>query len=134
MGAPRTKEDLQQPIAVQAQESINLDHKDSRALGGSGSLTEVPKAVSAFANSDGGVIVYGIRGNDHIPQSIDDGIDNKQMPKERLEQLITSNVSPHRAMIEPMCTRAVDRFLAVEMVVDAATAFQSWSALAARSF
>lgn len=58
---------------------------------------ELAKDVSAFANSAGGTLVYGIEesgGPPAVPKRIDDGIDPAEMSRERLEDLITSNISP----------------------------------------
>jgi len=55
---------------------------------------EISKDVSAFANSDGGVIVYGIVEQEHRPQSLDTGIDHTRWPREWLESTIQSNVAP----------------------------------------
>ena len=80
------------------EESLHLDYK------GAGSLAkttqkkeEIVKDVTAFANSDGGVIIYGVRENSaadkkHRPIGIDP-INRAEYSKEWLEQVI-SNASP----------------------------------------
>jgi len=35
---------------------------------------EISKDVSAFANSDGGTIIYGIEEEGHLPKRIDGGV------------------------------------------------------------
>jgi hypothetical protein len=81
------------------EENIHLDYK------GSGSISKTPdkkkeisKDVSAFANSDGGTIIYGVRefdeiGKTHLPEKIDP-IDANEYSKEWLEQIISSTISP----------------------------------------
>jgi hypothetical protein len=90
------EEDLLELINTQTQESITLDYKDSAALQKTQSRkTEISKDVSAFANSAGGTIVYGISEdpNDrHFPGSIDSGCDPSDITMEWLEQVINSNI------------------------------------------
>lgn len=95
MNIPEKKTDLQWLIDNQVQENIHLDYKDSRALSKS-NISEICKDVSAFANSDGGMIIYGIREdeNGHFPKNIDAGVDNKIINKEWLENSINSNINP----------------------------------------
>ena len=54
-----TLQDIDQLIATQTQESLHLDYKDSRAIDKS-KREEISKDVSAFANADGGTIIYGV--------------------------------------------------------------------------
>ena len=82
-------------------ESLRLDFKASKLF------TEPPERVaenlsaevSAFANTEGGTIVIGIverrEGKSRIAERIDDGVLVETWPPERLEQLVTSNVSPY---------------------------------------
>lgn len=53
--------DLDELIASGQRESETLEYKDASTRLGGDSLNEVAKDVSAFANSLGGVIVYGVR-------------------------------------------------------------------------
>lgn len=80
------------------EESLHLDYKAA------GSLAKVPqkrdeivKDVTAFANSDGGVIVYGVReDSDHARRHLPSGIDpinRADFSKEWLEQVI-ANAAP----------------------------------------
>ncbi|MFN8440107.1 MAG: ATP-binding protein [Caldilineaceae bacterium] len=85
--------DLENLILNQVQESLHLDYKNSDAID-SGKKNDISKDVSAFANSDGGSIVYGISETDHLPVSIDGGVDHKKYSREWLEQVINSNVFP----------------------------------------
>jgi predicted HTH transcriptional regulator len=61
-----TKSDLDRLIADDIQESLTLDYKDARALGKTDpQRNELCKDVSAFANSAGGQIIYGIQEKGH---------------------------------------------------------------------
>ena len=90
---PETVVDLEELIRVQAQESLHLEYKDSRALDPN-KRGEIAKDVSAFANSDGGLLIYGIREDGHIPVAIDQGADDTKISREWLEQILLSNISP----------------------------------------
>ena len=66
--------DLKFLIANKEKESLILDYKASSALASSdGKKNELSKDVSAFANSAGGTLVYGIQEDGHFPVSIDSG-------------------------------------------------------------
>ena len=64
-------------IANQVEENIHLDYKGGDSLQKTdGKKKELSKDVSAFANSDGGTIIYGIKEFDdvarrHLPEKID---------------------------------------------------------------
>jgi hypothetical protein len=85
--------DINNLIVVQVQESLHLDYKSSDAIDGNKKV-EISKDVSAFANSDGGSIVYGITEAGHLPVTIDAGVDHKKYSREWIEQVINSNVFP----------------------------------------
>jgi len=93
MDVPDKREDLELLIQQQVQESLHLDYKRSASLSKSGQK-EIPKDVSAFANSDGGMIIYGIEELGHLPIRIDDGASNSIITREWIEQAILSNISP----------------------------------------
>lgn len=84
-------------IENKIEENLNLDYKASGSLQRNDKKTnEISKDVSAFANSDGGTIIYGIKEdqiNRHLPESIDP-INRKEISKEWLEQIIQSKVRP----------------------------------------
>ena len=63
------KEDLQRLIDEGVEENWQLDYKSSLALNKE-RKTEIAKDVSAFANSGGGIIVYGICEDEqnHLPE------------------------------------------------------------------
>jgi len=88
------KADLDRLIAEDIQESLTLDYKASPALAkDSKSRDELCKDVTAFANSAGGQIVYGIEEDKHVPTKLDDGAD-LSITKEWIEQVIDSRVQP----------------------------------------
>lgn len=90
-----TRERLQQLIERGEPESLHLDYKRSAALLEGKMREEITKDVSAFANADGGTLIYGIvEGRDRLPERIDDGLSADQMTAERLEDLILGNTSP----------------------------------------
>lgn len=90
-----TEADLQALIDNQVQESLHLDYKQSRALAKSEPCrTEISKDVAAFANSDGGRIIYGIAEKNHYAEAIDEGVNAREFNREWLEQIISSNIQP----------------------------------------
>src|SRR3989339_2090926 len=94
-----TVSDIQKLIDNQIEESIHLEYKQSDAFGKTdGKKKEISKDVSSFANSDGGIIIYGIRefndkDKNHLPEKIDP-IDRLVFSKEWIENIITGNISP----------------------------------------
>lgn len=89
---PKTLQEVQNLITTQVMENIHLDYKESRAL--NGKPGDIAKDISAFANSDGGVIIYGVREDQHLPVDIDDGTDHTVKTREWLENVIVSNITP----------------------------------------
>ena len=86
-------------IQNQVEENLRLDYKAADSLGtNEAKKKEISKDVSAFANSDGGTIIYGIRefneqAKRHLPEKIDP-VDRTVISKEWLEQVINSNIQP----------------------------------------
>ncbi len=74
-----TEDDLLSMKADQIEESVSLEFKRSQALGRSErTKKELSKDISAFANSTGGDIVYGVAEDGKPPSrfgDIDEGID-----------------------------------------------------------
>ncbi|MCX5818779.1 MAG: ATP-binding protein [Deltaproteobacteria bacterium] len=93
METPQNIDDLKLLIKNEVQENIHLDYKDSRAIDGN-KRHEIAKDVSAFANSDGGLLIYGIREENHLPTSLDEGVDHIKYSREWLEEVITGNIVP----------------------------------------
>ena len=57
-----TEEDINQLISTKTEESIHLDFKQAEALSKNDKKkSEIAKDISAFANSDGGIVIYGLK-------------------------------------------------------------------------
>jgi hypothetical protein len=85
--------DIEELIRNQTQENLELDYKACAALAKTDARkTELSKDVSAFANSAGGTIVYGVHEQNHVPTAIDVGYDQNDISKEWLEQVINSGI------------------------------------------
>jgi hypothetical protein len=84
---------LQRLISDGVGESLTLDNKAGAALTPrtEGVKKEMGKDVSAFANSAGGTIVYGLAESDHLPTAVE-GIDPALVTREWLDQVITSRI------------------------------------------
>jgi hypothetical protein len=100
---PETEEDLQRLVDDNVPEDVHLDYKASEALA-LPEKNEILKDISSFANSDGGIIIYGIseagikEDKKHPPPTIflDNGIDSfSKCNKEWLERIIhNGSISP----------------------------------------
>jgi len=109
---------LQRYITDQIEENLTLDYKASDALAKTdGKRKEVTKDVSAFANSAGGIIIYGMREYDeaarkHLPEKLDP-IDRNQFSKEWLEQVI-GNIRPRieAMLIHPVSLNGISTHVA----------------------
>lgn len=95
---PWTYARILQLIDETVEESLHLDYKAAGALAKvPQKKDEIVKDVTAFANSDGGMIIYGVREHTdmerrHLPAAIDP-IHRRDFSKEWLEQVI-SNAAP----------------------------------------
>ena len=88
-----TERDLQELIRDQVSESLTLDYKASPAMQRTDAKkAELSKDVSAFANSAGGILVYGIVENGHVPTNLDDGFDPNEISKEWIEHVLNSRI------------------------------------------
>ncbi|GAB1270231.1 ATP-binding protein [Aurantivibrio infirmus] len=100
-----TEADLIELIRNKVQESIELDYKACASLQKTDKKkTEISKDVSAMANSAGGILIYGVIENGHIPVEIDEGFDPSEISKEWLEQIISSRIQRkiENIMIKPI--------------------------------
>ncbi|MEH2420158.1 MAG: ATP-binding protein [Nostoc sp.] len=88
------EEDIELLIQTGVQESLTLDYKRCESLDkrNPNRKKDLSKDVSAFANSAGGVIVYGVIEINHLPTGIDSGYDPKDITREWLEQVINSTI------------------------------------------
>ena len=90
---PRSIDEVQRLIDEDIQESLHLDYKDSRGLTRK-TRDEIVKDVTAFANADGGIIIYGVEEKGHLPIKIDDGVEDSDMNREWLDQILSANITP----------------------------------------
>lgn len=91
-----TKQRIDQMIADGVEENLRLDYKRAASLSKSEERKkiEVTKDVSSFANSGGGVLVYGVaefedEQRKHLPERLDP-IKRAEISKEWLDQVIQS--------------------------------------------
>ena len=106
---------------VGERESLTLDYKASAALTkDSSKKNDLSKDVSAFANSAGGILVYGMLDDKHVPTSIDVGLDPNVITKEWLESVIKSTIRPivDGVIIKPIDvpTKGADRVVYVVQI------------------
>ena len=91
-----TREDLQAFVDAGEPEGIHREYKASTVLHRD-RKDELTKVVTAFANSDGGILIFGIVESNEkppVPAGIDDGVGPEGMSRETLDQLLVSNISP----------------------------------------
>lgn len=92
-------EHLQALVDNKAAEDLHIEYKESRLLAKKDNCVgELTKTVSAFNNSDGGVIVIGMRerreGKKRYPGGFDEGVCESDFNKTWLVQIINSNINP----------------------------------------
>ncbi|MGI8380419.1 AlbA family DNA-binding domain-containing protein [Priestia megaterium] len=88
-----TESDILELINNEIPESLNLDYKRIDSLGKSdGKKNEISKDVSSFANSAGGILIYGVVEDGNVPTSIDGGVDPNVISKEWIEHVINSRI------------------------------------------
>src|SRR6266851_6119899 len=94
----KNKADLDRLLTDDIKESLTLDYKRAAALAKTTPKrdSELFKDVSAFANSAGGQIVYGIEEEGPHPKRVQDvdAINPAEVSREWIEQVIDSNVQP----------------------------------------
>ncbi|MFI5204010.1 MAG: helix-turn-helix domain-containing protein [Flavobacteriales bacterium] len=89
-----TEQTIKEIIDSNLEESINIEFKSGNALSKETiAKKEISKDISAFANSDGGLIFYGINEENHVASSMS-FIDGNTFTKEWLENIIISNIQP----------------------------------------
>ncbi len=84
-------------------ESLHLEYKASGAVdkADNNKKLEMARDVSAFANADGGQIIYGMTEKDHDPTGLDKGLDPKAYPEIWFEQVLQQHVTPTIAGLKP---------------------------------
>lgn len=94
---------IQSYIDGKIEENLNLDYKGAGALARTPqALADISKHISAFANSAGGLVIYGIKEFDakdkkHLPEKIDP-IDRRKFSREWLEQII-ADIQPRPTVL-----------------------------------
>lgn len=80
-------------ITNEIEESLHIEYKSSGALSKADSVKkEISKDVSAFANSDGGIIIYGMSEKEHKASELS-FINGNIFTKEWLEQVISTTIN-----------------------------------------
>ncbi len=126
-----TEVELQQHITDAIPESLNLDYKASGSLAKTNDKrAEITKDVSAMANSDGGVIIYGISEDRNVTPPVPGQItpvDASVISKEWLEHVI-NNIRPRLTgfVIHPVqLSSAPNHFAYVVEIPQSTTAHQA---------
>lgn len=98
------EENLKELISNEIAEDLHIEYKESRLLAREPQsakddcIEKLTKTVSSFNNSDGGVIVIGMKArredNRNCPEDFDDGFTESDFSKTWLVQVINSNISP----------------------------------------
>lgn len=97
---------LSELISIGERESITLDYKASAGLAKDDKKKNgLSKDVSAFANSAGGVLVYGMLEDKHVPTEVDVGLDRDVLTKEWLESVIKGVIHP---TVDGLVIRQID--------------------------
>lgn len=95
-----TVKELYSLITNEIEESIHLDFKSAKSLDKSDrKKSDIAKDVSAFANSDGGIIIYGMNEENHKPKELS-FVDGNLYNKEWLENVIDGNIQQRISDIE----------------------------------
>lgn len=87
-----TEADALEIVTNQLEESVSLDFKAGQALQKKDkNKDEIAKDVSAFANSAGGLIIYGITETNHRASGFEP-VDGNDITKEWIEQIINTRI------------------------------------------
>lgn len=117
--------DVQFLIDNQIEESIHLDFKAGGALSKeSAKKKELSKDVAAFANSDGGIIIYGLSEQNHVASSFS-FIDGNEFTKEWLEQIINTTINRRINGVEIFPIRKDNDFLKTLYIVKIPRSFDA---------
>ena len=125
--------DLQSLISDGVEEGTQLDYKSGIDKTKEKWKSEIAKDVSAMANSNGGVIIYGIKEYDeedkrYLPEKIVP-LDTTMISRETLMQVITNNISPKIEGVEiqtiTVCQEKPNEVVYVITIPQSSTAHQS---------
>ncbi|MCE2617121.1 AlbA family DNA-binding domain-containing protein [Phocaeicola oris] len=100
----KTIEDIRLLISNAVEESTEMEYKRSFADDKQKRREDIAKDISAMANANGGIIIYGLNQKETtkehaIPEEIKP-IPSDSMSKDQLAQIISSNISPRIKDIE----------------------------------
>lgn len=114
-----TIEDINRLIDEGVEESTTLEYKSCIDNSTKHWKLEMAKDVSAMANANGGIIIYGIKEYDeedkrHLPEKVTP-LDSTRISKETIAQVISDNISPKINAIEIDCI-VVDKVKTNEVV------------------
>lgn len=92
----KTEAEIEALHADGVRESLHLEYKASGAVdkADNSKKLEMARDVSAFANADGGQIIYGMTEKDHDPTGLDKGLDPKAYPEIWFEQVLQQHITP----------------------------------------
>ncbi|MBU0759844.1 MAG: ATP-binding protein [Candidatus Omnitrophica bacterium] len=127
------EEDIVKLVSESVEENMHLEYKSLDSLGKTDSKKkEISKDVSVFANSDGGVIIYGIKEYDrqdkrHLPEILENGYEPSEISKEWLEQVIMSRVKPkiEGLLINPIAIASSTKVIYLISIPKSNTAHQA---------
>jgi hypothetical protein len=93
-------------VRNQIQESLHLEYKACADLIGNVDIHELSKDVSAFANADGGTLIFGVvegsRDRKHLPERVDEGFERGgKVNANWLENVLLSNIAPKIQGLKP---------------------------------
>lgn len=125
--------DLQSLISDGVEEGTQLDYKSAIDKTSEKWKSEIAKDVSAMANSNGGVIIYGVKEYDeedrrYLPEKIVP-LDSTVISRETLMQVIANNISPKIEGVEiqtiPVNQEKPNEVVYVITIPQSSTAHQS---------
>jgi schlafen family protein len=116
-----TRAELEALKTGNAKESLHLEYKASAAIDKRDDTKklEMARDVSAFANADGGQIVYGMTEKDHEPAGLDQGVDAKTYPEIWFEQVLQQHITPSISGLKPRHVPLTKSMVAVVIDVPA---------------
>lgn len=127
MDVPKTLEDIQDLITNEVEESTELEYKSMVKV--NNWKSELAKDVSAMANANGGIIIYGVGekaiNGRSVPKEIVP-IPNTEISKDSLSQIISANIQPKIEGIEIMTIPVnADGVIFVPKIPQSTTAHQN---------
>src|ERR1700730_2265784 len=118
-----TKAELEALQTSNVKEGLHLEYKASGAIDkrDDSKKLEMARDVSAFANADGGQVVYGMTEKDHEPAGLDQGVDAKTYPEIWFEQVLQQHIIPTITGLRPRHVPLSKSMVAVVIDVPATT-------------